>query len=182
MLFRCLAIYWSMFKIGAVGFGGGMAMMPLFQREFVKEKRWLTDEEFIHVISTTLAVPGPFGVNLAILVGHHYLGARGAVFGLIGVLTAPMCYAVAVGMLFFKYAKLPEVNAFMTGASTAVIGLIAYAAFTLGQRMIANIWALLICALAVAAVTGFHVHPLIVLGCATLLAALVMRARSSSNA
>jgi len=182
MLSRCLAIYWSMFKIGAVGFGGGMAMMPLFQREFVKEKGWLTDEEFIHVISTTLAVPGPFGVNLAVLVGHHCEGVRGAILGLAGVITAPIFYAVAVGMLFFKYAKLPEVNAFMTGASTAVVGLIAYAAYSLGQRMISNIWALLICALSVAAIIGFQVHPLLVLAGATFLTAILMRARARNNA
>ena len=42
-----LSLYFAFFKIGAVTFGGGYAMLPILQREVVEKKHWATDEELM---------------------------------------------------------------------------------------------------------------------------------------
>ena len=34
-------------KVGVMTFGGGMAMLPILQREVVEDKHWATDEELV---------------------------------------------------------------------------------------------------------------------------------------
>src|ERR1035441_3968865 len=44
-LVRLLAVF---LKIGTIGFGGGMAVIALMDREFVQKRKLLTAEEFLH--------------------------------------------------------------------------------------------------------------------------------------
>ena len=37
-------LYVSFFKIGALTFGGGLAMLPMLKRELVESKKWVTEE------------------------------------------------------------------------------------------------------------------------------------------
>ena len=40
-------LYFAFMKIGAFTFGGGLAMMPIMQRELIEKRGWLTEEELI---------------------------------------------------------------------------------------------------------------------------------------
>ena len=35
-------LFWSFSKMGVMTFGGGMAMLPILQREVVENKHWAT--------------------------------------------------------------------------------------------------------------------------------------------
>ena len=71
-------IFWSFFKIGAFTFGGGYAMIPLIQHEVIHNRRWLSEREFIDLLTLAQAAPGPIALNTAVFVGYKerkYLGA-----------------------------------------------------------------------------------------------------------
>ena len=42
-------LYISFFKIGGLTFGGGLAMLPMLQREVVKKHGWCTEEELLDI-------------------------------------------------------------------------------------------------------------------------------------
>ncbi len=46
-----LTLFFTMLKIGAFTFGGGHAMIPLLQNEYVQKKKWLDDDEFLDLIA-----------------------------------------------------------------------------------------------------------------------------------
>src|SRR3954463_10802635 len=68
------------------GFGGVLAVV---QRELVEKKKWMTREEFIEEWAVAQIMPGPNVINLSLMLGHRYFGARGAMVALAGMLTAP---------------------------------------------------------------------------------------------
>ena len=60
-----LKIFWAFMKVGALTCGGGYAMLPFFQRELVRKKHWLTDEELLDMTAVAQCTPGVIAVNTA---------------------------------------------------------------------------------------------------------------------
>ena len=89
MLF--LQLFYTFFKIGLFGFGGGYAMLSMIQGEVVTRYGWLTSQEFTDIVAISQMTPGPIGINSATYVGYttiaaHYgtsSGLRPAVVGLL---------------------------------------------------------------------------------------------------
>jgi chromate transporter len=75
-----LALYFL--KIGAMGFGGGMAVVALIERECVR-RRCVEAEEFLHGVGLG-QILGPIAVNAALFVGYRLYGFWG---GLVAVST-----------------------------------------------------------------------------------------------
>ena len=62
-----LELYTSFFKIGALTFGGGLAMLPMLKRELVDSKKWVTEEEILDMYAIGQCTPGIIAVNTATL-------------------------------------------------------------------------------------------------------------------
>jgi len=71
-LVRLLAIF---FKIGSIGFGGGMAVIALMEREFVQKRKLLAVEEFLHGVGLG-QILGSFAVNASFFIGGCSRGGR----------------------------------------------------------------------------------------------------------
>ena len=51
-------LFWTFAKMGAITFGGGMAMLPILQREVVENKHWATEEELTDYFAIGQCTPG----------------------------------------------------------------------------------------------------------------------------
>ncbi len=60
-----LSMFFSFFKIGLFGFGGGYAMLPLIQQEVVVSNEWITVSEFTDIVAISQTTPGPISFNSA---------------------------------------------------------------------------------------------------------------------
>lgn len=122
-------------KIGAIGFGGGMAIIAIMEREIVRVRRWLSAEEFLHGESLG-QVLGPFAVNTAFFVGYRLRGTMGALLGA-GSFAAPsMVLVLVLSWLYFAYHTVPALQAALLGASPVVISLIISAAWSMGRKAV----------------------------------------------
>ena len=76
-----MKLLWELFltfaKVGVMTFGGGMAMLPILQREVVENKGWATDEELVDYFAIGQCTPGIIAVNTATFVGQKQQGRRG---------------------------------------------------------------------------------------------------------
>ena len=65
-----LSLFLTMLKIGLFTFGGGYAMIALFENEFVEKKKWLEKDEFLDVAAIAESTPGPIAINAATYIGY----------------------------------------------------------------------------------------------------------------
>ena len=72
-----LQLFISFFKIGLLGFGGGMAIVSLIQTE-VERYGWMSATEYLDILAISQMTPGPIGINCATYVGYT---ASDSVFG-----------------------------------------------------------------------------------------------------
>lgn len=127
-----LQLFYTFFKIGLFGFGGGYAMLSMIQGEVVTRYGWLTSQEFTDIVAISQMTPGPIGINSATYVGFTATGSVwGSVIATFAVVLPSFILMLTISKFFLKYQKHPAVEAVFKGLRPAVVGLLASAALVL---------------------------------------------------
>jgi chromate transporter len=114
------------------GFGG---VLPVAQRVLVEERRWLARAEFLELLSVAQVLPGPNVCNLSVLAGYRFLGLRGALSALGGLLAVPAVVVLALAAAQRHLAFHPAVAGAVRGISAVSAGLIAGTALKLASGL-----------------------------------------------
>lgn len=129
-----LVLFWTFFKIGLFGFGGGYAIASLIQDEVVFNHQWLTVAEFTDIMAISQVTPGPIAINCATYVGYSATGTvLGAFIATLASCLGPFLLVCLVVLGLQKIKNNPYVEYAFQGIRPAVIGLIASAALLLAN-------------------------------------------------
>ncbi|MCL1913735.1 MAG: chromate transporter [Eubacteriaceae bacterium] len=130
IIFDCLKLFYTFFKIGLMGFGGGYAMMSMIMVEC--EKFSISAVQFADLNALDMIVPGPIAINAATYVGYLNSGFWGALAATVGV-SLPSLILVSLVMAFInKYRENTIMSGVLNGIKPAAVGLIAAAALIVG--------------------------------------------------
>ena len=131
-----LKLFLTFFKIGLFTFGGGYAMLPFIQSEFIKND-WMAEQEIVDFIAVSESTPGPFAVNISTYIGSVLGGQTplgeffGSIFGgfcaTLGVVLPSFIVILIVAKCYDKFKESKIVKGCMTGLKPAVVGLIGSA-------------------------------------------------------
>ena len=114
-------LFFTFNRMALQGFGGVLAIA---QRELVERKQWMTREQFIETLAVSQVMPGPNVVNLALMVGDHHFGLRGAFAALAGMLLVPLVIVLALAALYAQFATHPTVAGALRGMGAVAAGLV----------------------------------------------------------
>jgi chromate transporter len=89
--------------LGLTAWGGFMALLAQAQVRFVKQRRWIGEQEFLDLIALVTMLPGPQAVNAIAAMGHRVAGWGGFVAALAGIVLPGFAIIVA---LWFGYTAL----------------------------------------------------------------------------
>lgn len=127
-----LNLFWTFFKIGLFGFGGGYAMLSLIQHDVVEVHHWISVSDFTDIVAISQTTPGPIAFNTATYIGYT---ATGSVWGsficTLAVSLPSVILMTLVCRFFFAFRNNFYVEAALKGLKPAIIGLIAAAALLL---------------------------------------------------
>ena len=128
---------WSLFlifsRIGLSSFGGGLS--GWFYREFVQDRKWMSEEDFLNGLALSQALPGVNVKNMAIWIGYRLAGARGAAAGFMGIIVPPAIFIILLATVFAALTEYSMTNIALAGAAAAAIGLSASMAITTAIRV-----------------------------------------------
>ena len=127
-----LAMCGILIMVNALTIGGGYAMLPLLQKEFVDRHHWLTNQEFIDAIAVGQVTPGPLTVMNA-FIGYKIQGLLGALLAIISSYLPSIILVVLAAKYYYAYRESTTVRAAFAGIKPAVIGLLAAVAISLGN-------------------------------------------------
>lgn len=120
-------------RLGFVAFGGAAAHIGLMEEEFVRQRKWLTREEFLDRLGAVNLLPGPTSTEMAIYLGE----LRG---GFAGLLVAGACFilpaafmTVGLAWAYMKYGALPELAGVLWGVKPVVVVLLVQAVWSLAK-------------------------------------------------
>jgi chromate transporter len=145
-----------MAKLGAVGFGGPVALCGYMQRDLVEQRRWISEADYKEGLALAQLMPGPLAAQLAIYLGFVHFGVVGATLAGVAFALPSFVMVVALGMAYVAYNGLGWMQAVFYGVGAAVIGIIAISAYKLTTRSVGRdrlLWAIFIVALIVTVIT-----------------------------
>lgn len=119
-------------KMGAVTYGGGLAMIPLL-RDIAVGYAWLTDLQFTDLIAISQSTPGPIAINMATFIGIQQVGLLGAILASLAVILPGSVLATTLAKTLEHYRSHPSVEAAFKGLRAVVVGLIATAIFQISN-------------------------------------------------
>lgn len=154
-----MSIFWTFLRVGVLTVGGGLAMATVLRHELVLKRRWIEDADFMAEMSTATIIPGAIAVNMAFLQGRRLRGPAGALAAIFGTILPSFCIILLIAWFTLPYFSHPRVAAFLRGASVGVGGLLAFAGYTFGRRLLLSWRNALVCAVGLAMVLVLDLHP-----------------------
>ncbi len=141
-------------KIGLLSFGGPAGQIALMHRIVVDEKKWITEDQFLHALNYCMLLPGPEAQQLAIYVGWLLHRIRGGLTaGLLFILPG-FVVIMALSYLYVLAGDLSIVQGVFLGLKAAVIAIVFQAVFRIGRRSLKSMYLQVI---AVSAFAGMFV-------------------------
>jgi len=120
-------------RLGALGFGGPVALCGQMERELVQERKWLTKAEMREGIAVCQSLPGPLAIQVGIFIAYLRGGVWGAWAGGWAFILPNFVIVAVLGALYVHFGGLPWVTAVFYGVSPAVIALILYSCHRLAK-------------------------------------------------
>ncbi len=114
-------------KVAVLTFGGGYAMVPIFENELVKNHAFLTADEFANLVGLAQVTPGPIGFNSATYVGMAQGGLAGALAASLGVVIPSIVISLLVAVFLRRAADAKWMKLLMKGVRPCVVGIIGAA-------------------------------------------------------
>ncbi len=129
-----LLLFLEFFKMGALTFGGGYAMIP-FIEETVLRHGWMTTRELVDFIAVSESTPGAFAVNISTYVGSEVGGFVGALCATIGLVLPPFVIILLIAKVYEKFKESTIVKGAMLGLKSTVVGLIGATVLSVGMEI-----------------------------------------------
>ena len=156
-------------KIGAFTLGGGYAMIPIMEREFVDKNQWMDRQEFMDIMVVAQTTPGIFAVDMASHIGYKLRGVWGGIVGAVGIALPSIIAIMIIAMFFHNIKDNPWVEKCFRGGRPAVVALIAAPcckmAKTAGKTW-RTVWSPIVCCLLIALANVSPIYLIIIAGVA----------------
>ena len=133
-----LELFLTFAKMGVMTFGGGMAMLPILQREVVENKHWATEEELVDYYAIGQCTPGIIAVNTATFIGQKKGGALGGIVATLGVVFPSLVIISLLAGLITNFSHLAAVKNAFAGIQVCVCVLIFNAVMKLLKKSVVD--------------------------------------------
>ncbi len=128
-------LFFTFNRLALQGFGGVLAVA---QRELVERKRWLSRDQFVEMLAISQVLPGPNIVNLSLMLGDRFLGLRGALAALAGMLLVPLVIVMALTAAYAEFSRIAIVSGALRGMGAVAAGLVVSTAIKLSGSLATN--------------------------------------------
>ncbi|MDP2024117.1 MAG: chromate efflux transporter [Hydrogenophaga sp.] len=130
--FREALRFW--FKLGFISFGGPAGQIAVMHRELVEEKRWISEQRFLHALNYCMLLPGPEAQQLATYIGWLlHRGWGGVVAGVLFVLPS-LQILIGLSWVYVVYGQVAWVAGLLYGIKPAVAALVLQAVHRMGGK------------------------------------------------
>ena len=125
-------------RIGLESFGGPAGQIAVMHRVLVEEKRWISEQRFLHALNYCMLLPGPEAMQLAVYVGwllHRTAGglAAGILFVLPGMLAI-----LGLSIVYATWHQVAFIEGLFFGLKPAVLAVVLQAVLRIGRRALGN--------------------------------------------
>lgn len=127
-------VFQASLKLGLTSFGGPVAHLGYFERLYVRERRWLSSQDFAGLVALCQLLPGPTSSQVGFLVGLRRAGWPGALAAWLG-------FTLPSALLMYGFGRLAlEVHgsvaqAVLHGLMLTAVAVVAQAVMSMARTL-----------------------------------------------
>lgn len=129
-------------QLGALGFGGPIALAGHMQKDLVKERKWVSSQDYVEGLAFSQLSPGPLAAQVSMYLGWVRAGTLGATLTGAAFVLPSFLMVMVLAVLYVHYGRLPWIQGVFYGIGAAVIAIIARSAYKLIRSTLKNDWLL----------------------------------------
>ncbi len=133
-------LFFQMLKIGAVSWGGFMALISVVQKHFVEREKVIEDDVVLDGIALASMLPGPMAFNVVTFIGYRLRGLKGAFLAMAGILLPSFVLMIVLSWGYFTYGHIPAVSSFFKGVYPAIAAIILAVAINMSRKNIGDVY------------------------------------------
>ena len=134
-----------MLRLGALGFGGPVALVGYMHRDLVDTRKWISEADYKEGLALAQLAPGPLAAQLGIYMGYVHYRILGATLAGVAFVIPSFIMVVALGWAYVRFGGIPWMQAVFYGVGAAVVGIIAMSAKKLTEKSVGKdklLWAI----------------------------------------
>lgn len=131
-----LGLFAVFFKIGAVTFGGGYAMLPMLETELAVKRNWTSSELLLDYFAIGQSTPGIIAVNVATFVGFNKKGIPGACVATAGIVCPSIIVITVIALCIGNFADIWWVQKALVGINISVAALLTYSVVGFARKSV----------------------------------------------
>src|SRR5438045_5612189 len=112
-------------RLGAVGFGGPIALAGHMQQDLVNERGWINKEDYVEGLALAQLAPGPLAAQLAIYLGYLRAGTLGASLVGLAFIGPSFLMVLAIASAYVRFGGLPWMQPAFYGIGAAGVAILA---------------------------------------------------------
>lgn len=155
-------LFFVFFKIGAVTFGGGLAMLPIIEKELVIKRKWVTKDTLLDYFAIGQATPGIIAVNVATFLGYSRAGILGAIIATLGVVTPSIIIISIIAKFLSGFSENVTVKKALAGINVVVAALLTKVLWGFRKKIFSSILAFILFLLAFLGIAFFNVNTILI--------------------
>lgn len=164
-----LELFVVFFKMGIMTFGGGLAMLPILEREVVEKKKWADKEELLDYYAVGQCTPGIIAVNTATFIGHKLKGIWGGIVATLGVVCPSFIIITIIAAFLKSFAEITYVQSAFNGIRIAVCALVISTVVKLIKSSVKDVFGIVFSITAFLLIVFVNVSPVIIVLVAIIL-------------
>lgn len=137
-------LYLTFAKIGLMTFGGGLAMLPIIEREVVENKKWETTEALYDYYAVSQCTPGIIAINVATFVGYNKRKTLGGIVASLGVITPSVIIILIIASTLMQIQDIPLVQSALKGIGIGIAAILIPTIYKLGKNSIKSIFGIVL--------------------------------------
>jgi chromate transporter len=130
-----LRFWW---KLGFISFGGPAGQIAIMHREIVEQRRWLSEERFLHALNFCMLLPGPEAQQLATYIGWSQHGTRGGLAAGVLFVLPGFVLMTAISILYVLFQSVSFMQGILFGLKAAVLAVVLEAVVRIAKRALKN--------------------------------------------
>ncbi|SHO53051.1 chromate efflux transporter [Desulfopila aestuarii] len=143
-------------KIGLLSFGGPAGQIALMHRMLVEERKWISNDRFLHALNYCHLLPGPEAQQLATYIGWLLHGTRGGLAAGLLFIIPGMVTVLILTLIYAGFQHVAAVQALFYGLKPAVLAIVVIAVFRIGAKALKTGYLMLLAGLAFIAMFFYH--------------------------
>ena len=159
---KYLDIFFAFCRVGGLTFGGGLAMLPILEREMINDNhRWLTKEEISDYYALAQCAPGIIAINTSVLCGNHIAGVLGGIAAAFGVVVPSIIVILVIASVLNNFMSVPVVVSALIGIRAGVCALILKTVMNLSKKNVVDTLTAIVFFVSLIALTFVDINPVV---------------------